>query len=142
MNIKIRTFQEEDRSFILDSFLKSFHRESTFARNIRSEDYFKAHRSIAEALLEESQVLVACDKEDPDLIFGYFIFNPEEMVAHYIFVKKAFRDCGIARALFKESGLSKEGEITFTHWTKVMGSLVYKFPAIRYNPYLALRRLV
>lgn len=55
-------------------------------------------------------------------------------VIHFIFVKSAFRQMGIAKVLCKGIDLTKA---IATHWTHSMDWIYKKYPTIIYSPYNA-----
>lgn len=55
-------------------------------------------------------------------------------VVHFTFVKDAFRNMGIARAMLKASGIDVN-KLMFTHWTMPVDELIRKYPDITYDPY-------
>lgn len=64
-------------------------------------------RKINRLLLRSGVItIVACDREDPDLLFGFACFEPEARepvghrgILHYVFVRPELRGRGIATRL-------------------------------------------
>lgn len=52
-----------------------------------------------------THVVIACDKKDPDFIYGYSVFENKDQGAtlHWIFVKPTFRRFGIGRNITPET---------------------------------------
>lgn len=48
---------------------------------------------------ETCRVVIACDVEDPDVIFGFAVCEPARGIVHWAYVKHDFRSQGIGRAL-------------------------------------------
>lgn len=70
---------------------------------------------------------MACLEDEPDVVLGYVVASPG--VVHWIFVKKAWRELGIARKLFPQ-------EITrVSHLTKV-GEILMKKYDLYFDPFL------
>ena len=90
------------------------------------ENYHK----VAEALIKNCLIKVACLKDDPEVILGYAILSKVHPAIHFFFVKIAWRGIGIARSLVPKDTHSA------THLTKVGLSIIKKHPGIVFNPFL------
>ena len=125
----IRDGIEDDRSFIFSTFLRGlFYGDSWFSqmpKNLFMQNYHK----ILEALLDRSEIKVACLKEDPQVILGYAILSKTTPTLHWCFVKSAWRGIGIAKSL-----VPKETKVA-THLTKVGLSIMKKRPEMVFNPF-------
>lgn len=138
INFIVRDFQPTDRNLVLSTWLKNYRHDSYFAKRIRNEEYFLYHHPIVNRIIdrETAKTLIACDREVPDLIYGFFTFeralNLE--IAHFMYVKKAFRNFGIAKALWDAAQLKEH--VNFTHWTYAMNGIKETHPELIYNPYL------
>ena len=148
----IRPARPEDAAFIFGSWLENFWRESPWAARLTARTFFGppppappgGHRAVVVAVLARARVLVACDLADPDEIVGYFVFEPG--VAHWLYVKKALRGFGVARALLAASDLPTDlAGVRITHptrsWltTRAHGpGLEAKYPLAVNDPYPAL----
>lgn len=141
MNIPalIRAVREDDINFIYSSWLKS-HRRSTYAQAMSADVYYDNHKKLLTHLLDRGQILVACNQDDEEQIFGWIVFEPlkETMILHYVYVKDPYRRLGLANRLFTQArdfihdvGLP----VLATHET-------HKFPHLQeswnliYNPYV------
>lgn len=123
-----------DLPFIFDSFLKSYKKTSFIGRSCRNGIFFDSYRLIVDRILEQSKVLVACHKTEPQVIFGYMIFNKTTL--HYVFVKEPFWELGIANALYQEASQSLD-QVGFTSMThKTLMSDRIQSLKIPYNPFL------
>lgn len=132
--IKIRNLRAEDKPFIINSWLKSY-KEQPFAKDIPKDIYYKFHSEIIRDILnrETTKVLLAVATEDEDVIVGYVVLEEGRInIFHYIYVKRAFNNLGIAKRLIKESGIKKGYA---THLTKSGKPFIDKSGLI-YNPYL------
>ena len=87
--------------------------------------------------MECTKALVACDPVDPNVIYGYLVMGEVagEDVVHYVYIKSAFRQMGIAKMLAKSAHLNLD-KFSFTHWTYSTDWLVEKLPGGTYVPYL------
>lgn len=116
--IRIRPHNDTDTDFIYASWLHHYRFSSDFARNIRTHLYYEFHHKVIERILErKAKVRIACLKDDPDVIVGYLVYEGQDdaPVIHFCFVKKAFRQMGVAKSLVQ--GLALDNAY-FTHRTK------------------------
>lgn len=134
--IEVREAFLEDVSFIFATWLRSYRHSSTFAKKISNDIYYARHHLVIDLILKRpgSKVLVAHPKDEPDVILGYVVTEKQPDgadIVHYTYVKKAFRQMGIAGALWKD--LSKQNYI-ITHYTTDADWLVRKYN-LTYDPY-------
>ena len=61
------------------------------------------HDIILKKILTNCTLLVACDPEDTDVIWGYVAFDQVDPVLHFVYVKGAFRRMGIGTRLMEEA---------------------------------------
>ena len=92
------------------------------------------HDIILKKILTNCTLLVACDPEDTDVIWGYIAFDQVDPVLHFVYVKGAFRRMGIGTRLLSEAGLILDEPVVVSHRTE---SLFKAFPNVkwRWNPY-------
>lgn len=136
--IEVRDAYLDDVSFIFATLLRSYRHASAFARKISNEVFYKYHHAFLDACLKRdgSKVIVAHPKGEPNVILGYLLTETRidgESVIHFTYVKKSFRQMGIARALW--ATLSKEKKYTITHYTVDADWITKKYDTT-YNPYL------
>lgn len=94
----IRRATADDAGFVLNSWLKSYNEWRRPEE--RRAGYWTAHKDVIAALLETSRVLVACDAQAPTSIYGWACGQPgTPTLLHYLYVKRAMRHAGVARAL-------------------------------------------
>lgn len=133
--VKLREPSQEDKNFILSSWLKSF-RNSDFPRRMCNAVYYKNHQIVIKNLLDDCLITVACDPEDEQHIFGYAVYErlpAGALVLHYLYTKFHCRKLGVARFMV-ESIYSGDLPILFTHYTKYSTMLMTKKDAV-YDPY-------
>jgi len=103
----IRGYDEKDKNFILNSYLKSTRHQGLNSWRKTTEFYNSQHPA-QEDYLSRSIVLV--DEEDNEIrgyIMGYYDYNQEVMVGmpvfvvHFSYTKKKYRRTGISQALSK-----------------------------------------
>lgn len=139
--IRIRVANEEDINFIFSSWLKSF-RNSLFSKSIVNTIYFTEHHKLIERIVRSSQVLVACNVDDPSQMYGYVCASRVEGVycLHYFYIKHSFRKFGIARLLIGASGHNPEQASLYTHHTLPMESIAKRYNLV-YHPYILINYL-
>ena len=129
----VRQHQKSDMGFIVDSWTESWH--GSTMREVRYRYFRDPCRARINDIVRRNYVLVACDPENPDHIFGYIVYNPESRVVHYMYVTVTRRKTGLARELFQKA----LGEFTdlwfFTHLTRVGYKLAHTRGG-EYNPCL------
>ncbi len=121
--IHIRGALPTDESIIYATWLNSLYCVEPFRR--LPKDYFMAaHHALIQSLLTRSQVLIACDPNDPDQIYGYCVCSLGDGVLHWIFTKKDFRRFKVAQRLRDKLG---DREITCTQQTPAMKAIAEKW---------------
>lgn len=138
---EIRLGQQDDKSFILDSWLKA-HKKSHTHRDVSNEIYYHHQEPIIESLLAQSFVLVACSPTDHDQILGYCVAQPSAggvCVLHWINVKQVYRKLGIGSVLLSEAKTRCNANpglpVVLTHISKAYKWLQEKWD-LAYSPYL------
>lgn len=127
--IAVRDAVEDDRAFILATFLRGLYYGECWYGDIKKSVFMGAYHKIATDLLntDETVTKIACLKEDPSVILGYAIYSHK--ILHYAFCKKDWRGIGIAKQLIPQT------IDTITHVTKV-GASIAKKKSWDYNPFL------
>lgn len=135
--VRIRTMQDKDFNFIINSWLKSYKYSGSAVRRMRDSDYYIAYEPIVKVLIQRSDIYVACLREEPEVILGYIAVEPAEVgttdVIHYLLVKDLWQRIGIGKYLLQAADPGPQSY--FTHWTSPMDSLANKI-TYRYNPFL------
>lgn len=137
-NFIIRKARGDDLAFIYSTWAKSFRYDSDLARGCKNSVFFPEYARVIDDILSrpETEVAVAVLEKDPFVILGYFV--SEGCVAHYTFVKEAFRSRGIATALWKSSELPIS---ICTHRTSMAEDVLGRHSvSITYNPFLLFRQ--
>lgn len=137
--VQIREPKPGDRGFLFASWLNCYKNESRFARAISRDTFFEFHHQVIERILARptTQVLIAHYKNEPDLILGFLVWESSATapVVHFVFVKKGFRETGIAASLFTHTKIDPNA-ITYTHATYSLDMILPQLPNAHYNPYL------
>lgn len=136
-DIEVRDAFLEDISFIFATWLRSYRHSSSFAKKISNEIYYARHHLVIDLILkrDNSKVLVAHPKDEPDVILGYVVTEKQPdgaNVVHYTYVKKSFRKMGVAQALW--NGLNEKENYIITHYTTDADWLTKKYN-LTYDPY-------
>ena len=138
----IRAVNIEDVPFIYNSWLKSY-RESPSVRNIPNGVYYNQHHRAIEGVFNGNSpiVLIACNPEYPDQIYGYVVADSEivgndSFVAfHWVYCKHTFRGRKIGTALIeKVLSMCNPTSILYTHYVRSLDK-VLKDRGYIYNPY-------
>jgi hypothetical protein len=136
---KIRAAQAQDLSFIYQSWLFSYSRNSEIGRSVRNSVFNAQYHHVVDKILKDAATIVACKLNDDLIIYGYLVFEPK--VVHYCFVKEAFRFTGIAKDLYKTAIGKYEAGVQFTHLTKEAKAIVEKYRLLTYNPFILFKEL-
>lgn len=92
---------KDDLPFIYATMLKSLWSGKYRRTGIESRRFYSTQQDILGRILStpNTHVLVACPQDDAAVILGYIVLDPARAVLHYIYVKGAFQNCGIAKDL-------------------------------------------
>ncbi len=124
-----RTGWEDDRSFILATWLRGLYYGNPLFKEIEKDVFMENYHRIISDVLDRATttVRVAVLKDDLNVILGYAVFSSETTL-HWVFVKEAWRKIGIASKLIPQS------TDTVTHLT-ILGRKI-KPTAMKFNPFL------
>ena len=134
--IRLRPATQEDVPFIFNSWLRSY-KYSRWTKNITSQIYYSEHHKLIEKLLKNFSTIIACNDNDPSQIYGFISAGYVEGIfcMHYIYVKRTFRNLGIARTLLNSFEHDATTAGVFTHDTRASEKLAAKYNMV-YHPYL------
>ena len=135
--VAIRDYDKtSDEDFLYSTWMKSYS-ESSWGRSIPVPLYNIGQRKRIDRIMEnpKTYILVACQEGTPELIFGYMVGELPSII-HYLYVKNAYRNSGIAHRLLYHLGNSPI--ITYTHKPKdiYVGNKLKELDHWIYNPYL------
>jgi len=127
----IRDGKPEDNNFILSTFLRGLYYGDSWFSLIPKDAFMQHYKKVANYLVipGNSTIKVACLKEDPNVILGYSILSNDFQTIHWVFVKNAWRNKGIAKSLVPQY------PTVVTHLTKVGKQLLTKFEGAVFNPF-------
>jgi GNAT superfamily N-acetyltransferase len=108
-------------------------------RRINKDSYLTAHNKTLNGLLDNCECKIVCDTEDPDLIYGFIIYESmkEWDVIHYIYIRKDFRGRGLADKLIFEA-CTGNTQLVLSHLTDDFKPAKLKkyWSKVIYDPYL------
>lgn len=132
----VRFAAPADLPFIFSTWLKSY-RRSPAVQGVPDKAYYAGEHALINRLIlrPNTRVLVATPSDAPDIILGYAVLElpsaPQGATCvHYVYVKQAFRQMGIASQLLRDL---PQGS-AYSHYTKACQWL---FKGDTFNPYLA-----
>jgi len=131
--VEVRLATVEDLPFVFSCWLRSYRHSSQFAKKISNATYYKWHHAIIEHLIGTAgtQVRIIHPTGDTGTILGFSCISmyDNKPVVHFVYIKKAFREMGLAKKLIWETGPGY-----FSHMTENLK--LDRHPDFEYNPYL------
>lgn len=126
--ITFRFMNKNDEPFVYKTWLQGLKFGNSWYKLIEDKAYYSVYHKVIEAIIlkKEVTVLVACLKEDSEVILGYSVFEPNRF--HWVHIKKKWRGIGLARDLFP-----KDIKIV-THLTSVGKNILLKHNLV-FNPF-------
>lgn len=103
-----------------------------------SADEFRLHMQRCLKSLSENIVLVACNNEHKEQVYGWLCGNKRDAknILHFVYVRKTWRQQGIASTLLRLlCPRTKEEDIYITHQSRGTKHFVERWKLI-FNPYL------
>lgn len=125
----VRDMRPGDKNFILATFLRGLYYGDSWFSLIPKDIFMENYKKVAEALVANQNVKVACLKDDPDTIIGYSILSHDYQTLHWVQVKSAWRKHGVARAL------TPAHPTQVSHLTKLGLQLMSKLENCVFNPF-------
>jgi len=118
----LRSPEESDWNYIYDSWKRSYREYEAW---VEPHHYYlqMADRIDRAKRSKDTSFIIACDKDDPNFIFGWACIGRKDVVI-YVFVRQSFRHAEVARRLiqpalsFSLDSMSRETTIACTHWTR------------------------
>lgn len=133
--VEIRDGDIDEKDFkelIYSSWLRPLYYDNDAFQAINSESYFKKYPIVINRILSlpDIAIRVACLRDDPNVIIGYSVLEPEKL--HWVYVKKAWRQLGICKKLIPK------GTAIHTHTTDMWGYIekTSRFKNMVYDPFL------
>jgi len=129
--IGYREMTPEDRPFVASSFIRSF-RKSPYVGLIPAQLYQPVYGAIVDGILDRSRTMVSFNHENQKQTFGFVTFDPD--VLHYVYVKRPFRNMGIAGRLLTQAGFSRDTRFRYTFLTKQGKEIARKYEEAKHDP--------
>ena len=116
------------------SFIKGS-QENAIASLIDPLEYYHAFKKQADKTISRSHVLICCDPDDVNHLYGYLIHERlgDDTALHFAFVKKVYRRMGVFKAMMEKV---PSQSVTLTCFTYKTGMLMDKY-RWKYNPFLS-----
>lgn len=93
-SVTLRAYEpKKDEAFIYSTWTRNTYYAQKSRLSIEKKAWFKHKSAQIKEMLETAKVYIACLKEDPSLIIGYFVTQNNRLVWAYI--KKDYREQGI-----------------------------------------------
>lgn len=139
-----RPYVKDDIHFIQNSWANSYFKGASYNIYLSAEEFNASHRPIREAFFIQpnATAIICAAKEDPSLVIGWIALEKppkaDAIIVHYIYVKQAFKDMGIATELLNKANKAKY--LLFTHLTekveRIMRRNPEKYGTFFYAPHL------
>lgn len=77
-----------------------YHDSTKFMKNV---SYFSSYKKHVQRLVENSDIIIACDPTDPNFFFSYVVFKKQAdvLVVHYAYTKHVYRKLGLLTRLLQ-----------------------------------------
>jgi GNAT superfamily N-acetyltransferase len=128
----IRDMVAEDKNFILATSLRGIYYGDSWFSLIPKDTFMDFYKNVIGAMLTKCNVKVACLPDDPSVIIGYSILSSDYQAIVWVYVKQAWRNKGIAKALVPKY------PIAVTHLTRLGKTLLPKFEGAIFNPFYSI----
>lgn len=138
MDIEVRAYNSiGDEAYVLGTWLNSYANNAD-VRSIPKPIYYIQQRLRIMRILNhiETYILVCCDKETPEVIYGYAVCQAPNII-HYIYTKGSYKNTSVARSLLEH--FDKNEPVYYTHGPGEGWQAAYlrdKLHNFIYNPYL------
>lgn len=130
----MREGSPDDFNFIISTWLKGLYYGNPLFNLIDPDIYYKNYEPVIKKIISSANTFcsLACLKEDPTVVLAYSIYStasPQKL--HWVFVKRAWRNIGLARDLFPNS-IQEVTHLT----TPGKCILTTKLRHVKFNPFL------
>lgn len=136
--IFIRDYGENDKPFVMNSWIKSYRDANIQSLKINKKLLYHNQKDLINSILTHSVTLVACADDDEDHILGWLNYEAygKLCIIHYVYVKHPFRMLDIANTLKSHIHIGLDRPfILCSHKTRYFDVLQKKWNLI-YNPYV------
>lgn len=131
LNISIRepmilSDHSNDLDFIYSTWVRSLGNQRPFRVNIDKNFFNAACHSLITKILTNANVLLACDPNDPEQLFGYIVFLKDPKVLFWVYTKFDFRKANVGTRLMKKA-FGELSNIEYTVDTSAIRHLTNKW---------------
>ncbi len=134
---RIRYAVPSDVEFLLKTWGREM-KESGMFKGMPGRLFFNEFQAVMLALTQKQQCRVICDAKEPDVIYGFVVgsWQPQAdtFLAHFAYVRPAFRRLGMCRAAMLDMGYREGAEIVASAWNSYVAR--FKLDCLIYNPFL------
>lgn len=97
--IALRVANKGDHNFIFSTMLRSLFYGETWFSLIPKHVFMTNYHGVIERIIfdPKNTLVVACLKDEPDVLLGYSIVGPDAI--HFVYVKRSWRSIGLAKSL-------------------------------------------
>lgn len=122
--------RENDKAFIFSTWLRGVYYGETVFKHMNKDRFMESYHNLIEMTIAapNTLILIACLKEDEDVILGYAALNKNKKVVYWAYVKSAWRNIGLSKMLL---GSDIHVATTLT----VLGLNIMKRKNIEFNPF-------
>lgn len=138
----MRDAEADDVRFIVDAWVREM-RRSVFSRHVRNDVFVPGQHDVVHALLGDSSVTMACDRDNPSLLMGCVVWeHGPEPIIHWLYVKSSYRRLGIARSLLLSCYPERPARVICSQATQLFDDPAFR-PVLErygvvYSPYVLL----
>jgi len=106
----------DDDPIVYDSWAGSLADELEITEEREKKRFKRGQFPVLRELVAHGRVLVATSRKDLDRVVGWICYEPAD-VLHFVFVKKPYRQFGVARQLIEAAGMPDVARAShFTSW--------------------------
>lgn len=135
---------EEDKSFIFNSFLKSY-KQNSIMKFVPAVIYYREQTRIISYLLNSASTIVAVFPEAADEIMAYIIYEQlgEQLIVHYSYVKHLYRHNHWTYNTIKQLNTFDNNLIITSHIIDSFNKLQYKLNNYKvvYDPFYLINKI-
>ncbi len=136
---QIREALPNDIAFIYATWLNSYRADSHYRKTCTKYIFFKEYPKVIDHILNRARTLVACLKDDSNVIIGYLTYE-DPRAAHYAFTKEGFRQMGVLSSLWNHAfGKEDPKGILTSHKTRCIETTLEHY-GVTHNPFLLMKR--
>lgn len=128
----IRDGTKDDFKFIMATFLRGLYYGESWFSTMPKAVFMDNYKHVAERIITSpsTAVTVACLPDDPTVVLGYSILSSDYQDVHWVYVKKVWRNRGIARTLLPKHPAK------VTHLTDLGKKLLTKLNNPVFDPFM------